>query len=59
MVAVSLIWLNWVFSGTVGDASWAHVNPVDRSAIVGGTVTIGALSLLFPAVILLMFRKTE
>jgi hypothetical protein len=57
MVAVSLIWLAWVFTGTTAGANWSYLTPQDQSRLIGSLMTAGAVGLVLPGGIYLLNRK--
>jgi hypothetical protein len=57
MLAVSFGWLMWVLAGTMGGASWALLTPLDQNRLITGVITVGAFSLMLPAVIYALFRR--
>jgi len=57
MFAVSVFWIFWVLIGVTTSVNWVTLPNAAKSAVLGGTVTVGIFALLLTGTILALFRK--
>ena len=59
MFAVSVLWILWVLIGVTSSANWRSLPEAAKSAVLGGTITIGVFALVLTGTMLTLFRKGE